>query len=76
MRPGELTSGPAALHKAWKNLLVHWETTKLQWHDVVSREFEENHLAKLEPQINTAIERMRGLAAIMIAAKNECDQGD
>jgi hypothetical protein len=73
MKSSDLASGSAKLHKAWKKLRGRWETTTLQWHDSVSREFEEKHLAALEPQIALTLERMTTLAAILSAAELECD---
>ncbi|HEX3724712.1 MAG TPA: hypothetical protein VHV08_00650 [Pirellulales bacterium] len=74
MNPGDLATGSAKLQKAWKKLCARWEETKLQWHDEVSLEFEQNYLTPLEPQIVSTLQRMRSLAAAASAAKNDCDQ--
>ena len=47
MRPGDLTTGAARLHLAWKTLMAHWDQTRPEWNDSVSREFEEQYLAAL-----------------------------
>jgi hypothetical protein len=73
MRPGDLTSGAAKLHKAWKKLVLDWEATKQVWRDSVSRQFEEKYLAPLEPQIDATLQRMRALAASSAAAEHDCD---
>lgn len=73
MRPGDLTSGAAKLHKAWQKLLVRWESTRVDWRDAVSKDFEENHLMSLEPQIIATLERMKALTGVMSAAQHECD---
>jgi hypothetical protein len=74
MRPGDLTTGAAKLGKAWGSLRARWETTKLDWHDQVSGQFEEKYLESLEPQIVATLERMRALAAALSAARGECDR--
>lgn len=71
MRTADLTTGPAKLQKAWKKLRERWEETKPYWNDAVSRDFEENYLQKLEPQVGSTLERMRALAAMLSAADLE-----
>jgi hypothetical protein len=73
MKPGDLTSGSTKLHKAWKKLRLRWESTQREWHDAVSREFEEKYLAPLEPQIDATLQRMRTLSAALAAAQHDCD---
>jgi hypothetical protein len=73
MKSGDLTSGSAKLHKAWKKLWLRWESTKLEWRDSVSREFEDKYLTPLEPQIDVTLQRMRTLASALSTAENECD---
>jgi hypothetical protein len=74
MRTGDLTTGATKLHKAWKKLRERWEETKPHWSDSVSRDFEENCMEKLEPQVITTLERMRGLAAFLGGAEHECER--
>jgi hypothetical protein len=73
MKPGDLTSGSAKLHKAWKKLRLRWESMKPEWHDAVSREFEEKYLAPLEPHIDATLQQMRALSAAIAAAQHDCD---
>ena len=73
MKPGDLSTGAAKLNKSWKKLRLRWEETAVHWQDQVSRDFEENYLAPLEPQITKTLERMRSLAAALTAAQNDCD---
>lgn len=74
MRPADLSTGSAKLHKSWQKLIVRWEQTRHEWHDSVSSQFEQRYLTPLEPQIDVTLQRMRSLAAAMSAAENECDE--
>ena len=74
MRAGDLTSGSARLHEAWKKLRAHWEATQLTWQDSVSREFDENYIAVLEPQLVATLERMKTLTGLLTAAQHECER--
>jgi hypothetical protein len=71
MNTGDLNTGPAKLKKAWEKLWLRWEETRQHWRDEVSREFEENHLAVLEPHLAATAERMHSLAAAVAAARQE-----
>jgi hypothetical protein len=73
MNTGDLNTGPAKLKKAWEKLCLRWETAKLHWRDEVSREFEENHLAGLEPHVMATGQRMHSSAATVAAARQEFD---
>jgi hypothetical protein len=73
MKAGDLTAGSAKLYSAWKKLHLHWEGTQVHWHDSVSRDFDENYLARLEPSVRATLEVMRGLAELSNAARQDCD---
>jgi hypothetical protein len=72
MRVADFTTGSAKLRDALKVLRVHWEDTKTEWNDAVAREFEENHLAWIEPQVIATVDRMNRLAQMVNAAIHEC----
>ena len=72
MRVADFTFGSAKLRDAVRTLRVHWEGTKGEWHDSVSREFEENYLEALEPQLTSTIDRMMRLAQMVSTAEQEC----
>ncbi len=73
MNTGDLSSGPAKLAKAWQKLNAHWDDVTQVWHDPVSQQFQERFLAEWEPQIVSALERMRALAGMLHTAEHECD---
>ncbi len=74
MRSGELVTGGAKLRNALKVLLVRWETTKGEWNDPVSRQFETEFLDGLEPEVTNTLERLSNLAQVMVAAEQECGE--
>jgi hypothetical protein len=73
MKIGDLSTGQAKLRKAWEKLHAQWESAALHWHDEVSREFAENHLAAIEPAIAAVAQRMQIVAATFGAAQQESE---
>ena len=73
MKSGDLTAGAAKLQSSWKKLRQKWEEAQLHWNDSVSRDFEEQYLARLEPYLRSTLEIMRGLNELSNVAKQECD---
>ncbi len=67
-----LNTSYAQLHAALKTLRLHWEQTKLDWHDVVRREFEQQDWAALEIQVTSTLQAMDHLSQIMIQCKQDC----
>ena len=49
-----------------------WEETKLDWHDTVSQDFEENHWAPLERQAVATLRAIDRLAPVLAQAEREC----
>ena len=74
MNTGDLSSPPGRLHDAWQKLELRWQGMEREWHDQVSRDFEEQYLAELAPEIARGIERMRDLAAFFQTAIKECEE--
>jgi hypothetical protein len=72
MRNADLISGGAKLRNALKLLLARWEETKEQWHDPVSRQFEESFIQLLEPEIRSELDRLANLAQVLSEAEHEC----
>jgi hypothetical protein len=67
-----LTAAEGKLSMAVRTLLQRWDATKAQWHDSVSRDFEENHLAPLEKQITVTLRAIERLAHDLQKARQEC----
>ena len=72
MKVADLTTGSARLHHALKNLKARWEQTQNDWHDPVSRKFEEEYLSAIEPEVMATLERLSSLAQVLSAAEQEC----
>lgn len=72
MRNADLISGGAKLRNALKLLLTRWEQTKLEWHDGVSRQFEETYIQLLEPEIRGELDRLANLAQVLSEAEHDC----
>ena len=62
----------AKLRYAAEKLLLRWEETQSQWNDAVSRDFEREHLAPLDPPLAAALRAIEGLSEILVRAEQEC----
>ena len=72
MRIADYTTGAAKIRDSIKTLRVRWEETKQHWHDAIARDFEEKHLAPLEPEIMMTMERLARLSQAVVSADQEC----
>ena len=67
-----LTIGWTDLNRALKSMRQLWEETKLDWHDTVSQDFEENHWTPLERQAVATLRAIDRLAPVLAQAEREC----
>jgi len=67
-----MSAGSARLKHALKNLSEHWDATREQWADAVARDFEKNHLAPLEQQVNNALRGMDKLSEVLSKVRQDC----
>ncbi|HEY2841951.1 MAG TPA: hypothetical protein VGJ26_22520 [Pirellulales bacterium] len=67
-----LHDGKARLSDAALKLRAHWADTQAEWRDAVSHEFEENHLAPLEPKINTVLRAIESMQELLSRVEQEC----
>jgi hypothetical protein len=72
MRVADFTTGNAKMRDAIKTLRAKWEATGQDWHDAVSRQFEEKYLSILDPEILATIERLNRLSQAVAAAERDC----
>lgn len=72
MKVADLTTGSAKLHHALKTLRARWEQTQRDWHDPVSRKFEQEYLATIDPQLMATLERISSLAQVVHNAEEDC----
>lgn len=67
-----LYDGKAKLAYAAERLALRWSEAQEKWNDPVSREFEKQHLATLEPHLRTAQSAIDRLAELMQRVERDC----
>jgi hypothetical protein len=67
-----LNSAWIELNNARKTIRLAWEETRQQWKDRVGQDFEENHWAPLDAQVDAALRALDILAPILATAQREC----
>ena len=65
MRPTNITAGASKLQHDLKALRAHWERTKEDWDDPVSREFEAKQLEPLEKSVEFALHGIDELQQVL-----------
>jgi hypothetical protein len=67
-----MSAGSARLQHAMKTLRERWEITREQWADNNARDFEKNHLAPLDHQVENAVRGMDKIAEVFQKIRHEC----
>ncbi len=67
-----MNAAHARLKQAEKDLLAHWETTRMYWHDENARRFAKDHLEPLLARAKAAHDAMVQLETILITLRHEC----
>ena len=67
-----LSSGWIELNSALKTLRLSWEETKLEWHDAVRQEFDDNYWTPMEAQVGTTLRAIDRLAQVLLRAQQDC----
>ena len=67
-----LHDGKSKVSDAALKLRASWVDTQSEWNDAVSRDFEENHLAPLEPKINTVLRAVERMQELLSRVEQEC----
>lgn len=65
MRPGNINAGAAKLQNEIKTLRAHWDRSRSEWDDPVSRDFEERQLVPLERAVAQALHGVDELQAFI-----------
>ena len=73
MHPTNLTAGAARLREALETLEIAWDETKLHWDDPSSRNFDENHLQPIGPQVRAALDAISRMQQIVASAQRDCE---
>lgn len=69
----DLKSSVTRLQKSARRIQERWMATKEHWDDPVSREFEEEYLQPIVPQIKLALAAVHEMAEVLDNAERECD---
>ncbi len=72
MKSCDLHAGAAKLELATKSLRTTIVSVEHQWNDDTQRQFRENHLAAIEPNVRNVFEALRHLAESLAAAERDC----
>jgi len=67
-----LHDGKSKVADAALKLRASWADAQSEWNDAVSRDFEENHLAPLEPKINTVLRAVERMQELLSRVEQEC----
>lgn len=67
-----LHDGKSKITDAAAKLRANWSDVQADWRDAVSRDFEENHLAPLEPKINTVLRAVERMQELLSRVEQEC----
>ena len=69
----DLNSSVTRLQKAARRLNERWAETKEVWDDKMSREFEEEFLWPIMPQLKLSIATIHEMAEVLDNAHRECE---
>lgn len=67
-----LDAGRARLFTSHKTLVERWGEVHLYWHDMVRREFTEEHWVPLEQMVHRMMAAIDRLSQVMTQVKQEC----
>ncbi|MEO8206191.1 MAG: hypothetical protein ABI615_08415 [Chthoniobacterales bacterium] len=63
----------ATLTQALKEISLHWEQTRVHWHDVKSQEFEQKYLEELPHYITQAAAVIEEINGILRKVRSDCE---
>ena len=76
MKVGDLSIVASTLHHSMKTLRQRWDDTGDDWRDAVRQNFEENHLAAIEPQLLATLKAVNRLSQVFARAREDCSPSD
>ena len=72
MKNSDIVGAAAKLELALKTFRTTFAAVDPQWTDAARRDFEETHLAPMEPNVRNMLEAIARLAAVLAAAERQC----
>ena len=72
MKNFDVNAGAAKLEMALKTFRTTFAAVDPQWTDAARREFQETHLAPMEPNVKNMVEAIARLAEVLAAAERQC----
>ena len=76
MRICDLASGTGVLKRAHSDLNEEWGETKSSWNDAASRQFEEDHLRPLLPQMQLTMVAIHRFQETLAHAEQDCEDNE
>lgn len=67
-----LYEGRGNLNKGLKDLMLRWDSTRSDWSDEVSEQFEKTYLEPLELSLRQAVSAMDQMAQVLSRVDKEC----
>jgi hypothetical protein len=73
MKHSDVAAGGAKLELALKSFRTTFAAVDPQWADAARHDFEETHLAEMEPNVRNMLEAIARLAEVFGAAERQCN---
>ena len=72
MKTAGITDAAAKLELALKTFRTTFAAVDPQWTDAARRDFQENHLDKVDPKVRNMLDAIARLATIFATAERQC----
>ena len=72
MKSCDLSAGAAKLELAIKSLRTTISAVEQQWNDETHRQFQEAHLAPIEPKVRGTFDAIARMGEVIAAAERDC----
>ena len=74
MRIGDVNSGAAKLHDALETVELAWQEAQTKWDDSAGRNFEENHVKPIAPNVKATLDAINRLSEVFARAQRDCGE--
>jgi hypothetical protein len=74
MKVSDVNAGGAKLELALKTFRTTFSAVEPQWNDAARRDFQDTHLAPMDPKVRNMIEAIARLSAVFAAAERQCGE--